>query len=252
MSDLVWIATAALGAGFVNALAGGGTLITFPALIAIGVDPISSNVTNTVALCPGYFGATLGQSNDLATQRTRMYTLMPAGIIGGLAGALLLLNTTERAFRIAVPFLILLASLLLAFQDRIRARLNNRDSKTSQKSSEHWTFLLVTAAAIYGGYFGAGLSVILLAVLGLTLNDSLIRLNALKQFLALTTNVAAAVCFLFSHHVAWSYAIVIAIGAFIGGLIGGRVSGTIQPSVLRWIVVLIGFAVAAVYFAKLF
>jgi uncharacterized membrane protein YfcA len=118
--------TAALGAGLVNALAGGGTLITFPMLTAVGLPAIAANVTNTVALCPGYLGATLAQSNDIRGQRRRLWFAVPAGVVGGLLGGLLLLNTGEKLFRALVPFLILLASGLLAVQDPVRAWLVRR------------------------------------------------------------------------------------------------------------------------------
>src|SRR5512138_672185 len=125
--DFVLVALAALAAGAVNALAGGGTLITFPMLTAVGVPAIAANVTNTVALCPGYFGATLGQSKDLKGQRSRLLLLMPVGAIGGIAGGILLLVTGERVFKAIVPFLILLACALLAVQDPVRAWVSRRN-----------------------------------------------------------------------------------------------------------------------------
>ncbi len=195
----ILIVLAAMAAGAVNALAGGGTLITFPTLIAFGIPPVVSNVTNTVALCPGYFGATMAQKKDLQGQRKRLLMLLPAGVVGGLVGALLLLNTGEKLFSQLVPFLILLASALLAVQDPLRKFLTRRAGHASGGSpSENWAVLPVGLAAVYGGYFGAGLSVIILAVLGLVLNDNLTRLNALKQSIAFATNIAAAVVFIFS------------------------------------------------------
>jgi uncharacterized membrane protein YfcA len=167
ITEFVLIGLAAVGAGLVNALAGGGTLITFPVLIAVGIPPIAANVTNTVALCPGYFGATLAQKNDLQGQRRRMWILLPVAALGGVVGGLLLLNTGERVFRQLVPFLILLASGLLAIQDPVRAWLLRRAKENGGRTiSEGWSALPVGLAAIYGGYFGAGLSVIILAALG--------------------------------------------------------------------------------------
>ena len=119
--DLILLVLAAIAAGAINALAGGGTLITFPMLTAVGVPPIAANVTNTVALCPGYIGGTLAQAKDLQGQKSRLWLTLPAGVIGGLIGGVLLLRTGERLFRDLVPFLILLASLLLAIQDPVRA-----------------------------------------------------------------------------------------------------------------------------------
>lgn len=249
--DYVWVGLAAVAAGLVNALAGGGTLITFPMLTFVGVPEVAANITNTVALSPGYLGATLGQSKDLSGQRQRLWFLLPAGAIGGIIGGILLLNTGERLFRALVPFLILLASGLLAVQDPVRAWLARRAQKAGAKpASETWAALPVGLAAIYGGYFGAGLSVIVLAVLGLTLDDSLTRLNALKQFIAFSVNIAAAIFFLFSGQVVWTAAAVMAVGALIGGALGGRLAGRIQPATLRWIVVTIGVVVAVIYFIR--
>ncbi len=247
----VLLALAAVGAGAVNALAGGGTLITFPTLVAVGLPAIAANVTNTVALCPGYFGATLAQSKDLQGQKKRMLMLMPAGVIGGIIGGFLLLISGEKLFRDLVPFLILLASALLAVQDPLRVWLTRRLAQSGAGSmSEKWAALPVGLAAIYGGYFGAGLSVIVLAVLGLTLDDSLTRLNALKQSISLSVNVAAAIFFVFSGKVVWSAALVMAFGALLGGALGGRLAGRIKPSTLRWIVVIIGVVVAIVYLVR--
>jgi len=240
---------AAVLAGAVNALARGGTLITFPTLVALGLPAVTANVTNTVALCPGYFGATVAQSSDLKGQRRRLWLVVPAGILGGVAGGLLLLGTGERTFRSLVPFLILAASGLLAAQDPVRRWLSRRSPRAA-RVSQAWVGLPIVAAAVYGGYFGAGLSVIVLAVLGLALDDSLTRLNALKQAVALGVNLAAAACFLFSGQVAWRVAAVMAAGALAGGVAGGRLAGRVPPTALRWVVVAIGLVVGAVYLVR--
>lgn len=244
-------ALAAIAAGMINALAGGGTLITFPVLMAIGLPAISANVTNTVALCPGYLGGTLAQSNDLKDQKKRLWVVLPAGILGGLVGGILLLKTGEKLFTDLVPFLILLASSLLAIQNPVRKWLTQRQEEGKARTgSGSWTFLPIFLAAIYGGYFGAGLSVIILAVLGLILNDSLTRLNALKQGIAFVTNVAAALFFVFSGKVDWIVAIVMAVGALLGGALGGKLASRIKPATLRWVVVLIGFTVGMIYLVR--
>jgi len=249
--ELLLVGLAAVAGGAVNALAGGGTLITFPMLTAVGVPAVAANVTNTVALCPGYLGGSLAQLNDLRGNERRMWLLVPAGMIGGIAGGILLLNTGERVFRSLVPFLILLAAGLLAAQESVRAWLTRRaEHKGSAPPHEMWTVLPVGIAAVYGGYFGAGLSVIVLAVLGLVIDESLTRLNAIKQVIALVVNIAAAVFFLFSDQVMWSAAAVMAVGALIGGAAGGRLAGKIRPAVLRRIVVVIGVVVAGVYLVR--
>lgn len=249
--ELVLVGLAALAAGAVNALAGGGTLITFPTLVAVGVPPIAASITNTVALSPGYFGATLAQSRELRGQRRRLWLLVPAGVIGGIIGGILLLHSSERLFTELVPYLILLASALLAVQEPLRAWLLRRAERRGDKQvSETWAVLPVGLAAIYGGYFGAGLSVIILAVLGLTLDDNLTRLNGLKQAIAFSVNIAAAIFFLFSGQVVWSAAVAMAIGALVGGALGGRLAGRIKPVTLRWVVVVIGVLIALIYLVR--
>lgn len=243
-------ALAAVAAGAVNALAGGGTLITFPMLTFLGIPAVTANVTNTVALCPGYFGGTLAQWNDLQGQKNRLWFIVPSSIIGGVLGGFLLLQTGERLFRELVPYLILLASVLLAVQDPVRAWLVRRVGESHGASLEKLSWLPVGLASVYGGYFGAGLSVIVLSALGLTIEDTLTRLNALKQAVAFSVNIAAAIFFLFSGQVIWSVALVMAIGALIGGVLGGKLAGRIKPSTLRWTVVIIGVVISIIYFIR--
>jgi uncharacterized membrane protein YfcA len=249
-TDFLMITLAAVAAGGINALAGGGTLITFPMLTAVGVPAVVSNITNTVALCPGYFGGTLAQWNDLRGQKSRLWLIIPASIVGGVIGGILLLRTGEKLFRDLVPYLILLATVLLAVQDPARAWLTRRMTSGQSGSLEKFTWLPVGLASIYGGYFGAGLSVIVLSALGLTLEDNLTRLNALKQAVAFSVNVAAAIFFIFSGQVLWSAAAVMAVGALTGGVLGGRLAGRVKPSTLRWIVIGIGLVVAVIYFVR--
>nr|WP_129643278.1 sulfite exporter TauE/SafE family protein [Peristeroidobacter agariperforans] len=249
--DLLIAALAAVGAGLINALAGGGTLISFPVLVAVGVPPVAANITNAVALCPGYFGATIAQLPNLKGQRAQLLLLVPVAVLGGLAGGMILLRTGERTFTALVPWMILAASLLLAVQEPVKKFVARRLANSSQNHHTAWfSALPIAAAAIYGGFFSAGMSVLLLAVLGLTLDDSLTRLNALKQVLAFSVNIAAAVFFLFSDQVVWIAAAVMAVGALIGGAIGGKLAGKLPPAVLRWVVVVAGIAIAIVYWVK--
>ena len=248
--DLLLAALAALAAGAINALAGGGTLITFPMLTFLGIPAVTANVTNTVALCPGYFGGTFAQWNDLRGQKNRLWLIIPSSLVGGVLGGFLLLQTGEKLFRELVPYLILLASGLLAIQDTVRAWLVRRMGEDHSARLEKMAWLPVGLASIYGGYFGAGLSVIVLSALGLTLEDSLTRLNALKQAVAFAVNVAAAIFFLFSGQVIWSAALVMAVGALIGGILGGKLAGLIKPSTLRWTVVAIGMVISIIYFVR--
>jgi uncharacterized membrane protein YfcA len=249
--DFVLVGFAAVAAGAINALAGGGTLITFPILLAIGVPPIIANITNTVALCPGFIGGILAQLKDLSGQRKRFWTFLGASAIGGVIGSILLLRTGERAFQALVPYLILLASCLIAVQGLLRLWLLRRSIRLEAKSkSEIWAVVLVGLAAIYGGYFGVAMSVVVLTLLAWMINDNLTRLNAIKQTVAFGANGAAAVIFIFSGKVVWLIALVMAAGALIGGTLGGRLAGHIKPDTLRWTVVSIGIVLAIIYFAR--
>jgi uncharacterized membrane protein YfcA len=253
LASHLFAALAALAAGIVNALAGGGTLITFPTLLAIGLSPVVANVTSTIALCPGFLGGSLAQVKDFQRQKGRLLIVVPAAILGGLTGATLLLRTAERVFTSLVPFMILLASALLAIQTPLRNWLARRQqNRTTAALPDAWVFLPVFICAIYGGYFGAGMSVVLLAVLGLVLKDTLTRLNALKQSIALSTNLSAALLFIFSGKVNWSVAAVMMVGALLGGSLGGRLAGRVSPETLRWIVVGIGFVLGTIYLVRTF
>jgi uncharacterized membrane protein YfcA len=266
-TDLLLAGLAAAAAGLVNALAGGGTLVTFPVLVGLGLPAVVANVTSTVALTPGYLAAAFAQSRTLGDQQPRLRLLLPAGALGGLTGGALLLGSGERLFRSVVPALLIVATLLLAAQEPLRrfvagradgdGRPPGRDGVNERSASGSGTVtppagavaaLLVGLAAIYGGYFGAGVSIVVLAALALTLDDSLVRLNALKQVIALAINGAASVLFLFSGRIVWPAAVVMAASSVLGGALGGRLAETIPPAVLRWTVVACG-ALAAVAFA---
>jgi uncharacterized membrane protein YfcA len=238
---------AALAAGAVNAIAGGGSLITFPALVAAGFPSVGASITNTVALCPGYLGATLAQRRDLVGQGARAWRVLPIAAVGGVAGAALLLATGEAAFDIVVPFLILFAAVLLALQDRVRTFLVGR---TPRAHATWWAALPVGVSAINGGYFGAGMGVMILAGLGVVIDDSLIRINALKQSVSLAVNVAAALVFIVSGRLDWRVVGVMAVGALAGGVIGGAIASRVPANVLRWTIVVGGVVLAGVYFAR--
>jgi uncharacterized protein len=248
--DLLILFFAAAAAGAVNAIAGGGTLISFPVMLALGVPPIAANVTNAVALCPGYLGATLAQSRNLEGQAQRLWVFIPAALLGGVLGASILIRTGERTFMALVPYMLFLAASLLAIQDRVRTFVMRKASARGKHSLLVIGAVFVMLASVYGGFFSAGMSVILLAVVALTIDDSFTRLNALKQVLAFAVNVAAAVFFLFSGRVLWVLAAVMALGALAGGALGGRIAGRLNPTVLRWIVVSIGFVLAIYYWVN--
>ena len=260
-AQLPLIALAGFAAGAVNALAGGGTLITFPALLALGIPPLTANITSTVALCPGYLGAALAQRRELRGERARLLPLLAVAAAGGLLGAMLLLRTGALAFSGAVPWLILLACALLAVQERVRAALVARHAfdkglasaglepppSMTPPAAPPWLLALIGAGAVYGGYFGAGMSVVLLAALGCAFADPLPRLNALKQTLALAANAAAAIWLANCASLNWPVVVVLAVSALLGGAWGGRLAGHMSPRLLRSAVVLLGIAVALVY-----
>lgn len=248
--ELIAVGVAAVLGGAVNALAGGGTLITFPVLLAVGIPAVAANVTNTVALCPGYLGGTLAQFKDLRGDRKKLYVFGLAGALGGVAGGVLLLNTGEATFSALVPYLILLAAGLLAIEGPARRWWARGVAENGAHGHGVWKVFPVFLASIYGGYFGGGLSVIVLAVLALVSHESLTRLNASKQVIALCVNVAAAVFFIFSGKVVWSATVVMAVGALTGGAVGGFVAGWVRPSALRGIVVVFGVAISIVYFIR--
>ena len=256
-SELALAGLAAVAAGLINALAGGGTLLSFPTLIAMGVPPVAANITNTVALCPGYLGGALAQRADLRGQGRRLLILVPAAVLGGIAGGILLLVVDAKIFTLLVPFMILAAAVLLAVQDRVKAwisahatRAGDAGDHRQSGAARRTAILPVGLAAVYGGYFGPGLSVIILAVLGIFIDDNLTRLNALKQCLSLAINVAAAVFFIFTGLVIWPLALVMAAGALIGGAAGGTIAGRIDPARLRQAIVLVGIIVGIIFLVR--
>ncbi|HLI02486.1 MAG TPA: sulfite exporter TauE/SafE family protein [Acidimicrobiales bacterium] len=287
--DFVAVGGATLVAGAINAMAGGGTLVSFPTLVAVGVPALPANVTNTVALCPGYLSGTWAQREDLAPQRRRVAVLSVAGAAGGLTGSALLEITPEKAFTAAVPWLLLLSCVLLLSQDRVRAFVRSRTARTAATTATTATtttattsttaatattavtpatagtpgdarapnaappasarvapLLVVTvfAGAVYGGFFGAGLGIMLLALLGLWLDETMVRINAVKQALQFVVNVCAAIFFAASGHVRWEVVPVMAVAGIVGGTIGGRLSRVVDPTWLRRLVVVFGLAVA--------
>jgi uncharacterized membrane protein YfcA len=246
----VWEYAAAAGAalvgGTMNSLVGGGTLVTFPMLVALGVPPVSANMTNTVALCPGYFGGAHAQREGLVGQRHRLLKLLIAGALGGLAGAMLLRVTSDDGLRKAVPILLAAATILLALQPKLRGWLG-RHAASAERPDAAWLVPVVGFVAVYGGFFGAGIGVMLLAVLGLGVHEPLNRSNALKQLLSLTINVVAALFFVFSGKVWWGLAATMAVGSWVGGVAGGRMATKLNPERFRLIVVVIGAIITAVY-----
>jgi uncharacterized protein len=245
-TDALLAAGAGVLAGAVNAVAGGGTLISFPALVAIGLPSNAANATNTVALCAGYFTGARAQKAELAHFDGQKQALVTVGSIGGLIGAILLTISDEELFSAVVPFLILLACALLALQPWIRkytARSAGGEASTGHAHTKVG-LIAIFATAVYGGYFGAGIGIVLLAVLGILFTLPMSRVNALKGLLQLTINGVAAIFLSIGGDVRWSYVPALGVGALIGGWVGGKLAPKLNPNVIRFGVVILGLVVA--------
>lgn len=242
---------AVLGGG-VNALAGGGSLLTFPALMGVGIPALAANVTNTVALSPGYVGGTVAQRGDLDGQRRRALAVAIPACIGGVVGGVLLLSAGERLFGQLVPWLILAAAVLIGADPWLKRWVKNRVADGHQPTAGHLVRTSVAAfvGAVYGGFFGAGLGIILLALYSMVVPDNLIRINALKQLTSAVANMSAAVFLVFTGHVVWTAVAVMGVGALVGGILAGRWVRGVDPQVLRGAVVVISIVVAIAYFLK--
>jgi uncharacterized protein len=246
--DHVIAALAAAIGGAVNALVGGGTLVTFPTLLALGVPPVAANVTNTVALCPGYLSGAISQRTQLAGQRARLLRLVGVAVAGGLVGGGLLLVTSDDALRLLVPVLLAIATVMLGLSQRLKRRLGRSSGDgTATTADAAWLPAAVGVVAVYGGFFGAGLGVMLLAVLSVGVHQGLQRSNALKQVLSLVINTVAALLFAVTGPVQWGLAAVMAVGALAGGAVGGRLVGRLDPDRFRLIVVTSGALLTLVY-----
>src|SRR3954447_5675387 len=224
----------------VNALAGGGTLISFPGLIAAGYSTKVANVTNTVAILPGYLGGSVAYRKELSIQRGNIKTVLAPTIVGAILGAALLLSTPESAFDVLVPFLIAGACLLLGVQDRLGKAFGTGENSPERGRRR---FLLqggVFVASTYGSYFGAGLGIIVLAVLGLFMPDDIQRSNALKGIISFIVNLLGASYFILFADVAFEAAAVMAVAALMGGYGGARVAKRLSRSLLKRFVIVYG------------
>jgi uncharacterized protein len=245
---MVAILLAGVAAGTINTVVGSGTLITFPTLLAFGVPPVTANVSNTVGLVPGSLSGAIGYRRELEGQRTRLLRLGAASLLGGITGAVLLLVLPAKAFAMIVPVLIAAGVVLVLAQPAISRRLADRAAARGTELPEHgalWVWVLVFLAGVYGGYFGAAQGVLLMAILGVGLLETMQRNNATKNVLALLVNAVAAVVFIAVAHVDWTVAALIAVGSVVGGQIGASVGRRLPAPVLRGFIVLVGVAALA-------
>jgi uncharacterized protein len=240
--EAVLIALAGVAAGTINTVVGSGTLITFPTLLAFGVPPVTANVSNTVGLVPGSMSGVFGYRRELAGQRARVLRLGAASLVGGVAGALLLLWLPSSAFDAIVPALIALGVVLVLLGPRIQRSVAAR-AESRGGIPDHgvwWVWPAVAAAGVYGGYFGAAQGVLLMAILGIGVADSMQRHTATKNVLALIVNAVAALVFIAVADIDWAVAGLIAIGSVIGGQIGATVGRRLPPVLLRAVIATVG------------
>lgn len=239
----VAIAAASFVSGAVNAVAGGGTLIIFPAMLALGYGALPANVATTIGLVPGYVGGSIAYRQELAEQRATVRALAVTALAGGVAGAVLLLVTPAHTFRVVVAPLVLLAGLLMAAQPYLRRAMAKR-AKPNAKRHSTGLHVAVFLAAVYGAYFGGALGIVVLAVLAIYLADGMQHLNALKGVLSLLVNAVAAVIFAVWANVPWGATATMAVGAMAGGHWGVGLARRIGDERLRLTVVVLAIAVA--------
>jgi uncharacterized protein len=238
---IVVLILAGLGAGIVNGVAGGGSLISFPILLALGYPALTANITNTVGIWPGYIGGAAGFRHEIGDQTDLLRRLTPIAVVGSIAGAILLLTTSSADFKKLAPWLVLGASLLFAVQPLLKRAL----AGSAHAPPRTRPLLLgggLLLASVYGGYFGAGLGVMLLAILGLALPDSIIRTSGLRTALSILVNGVAAAVFIIHGGLAWKAVGLLAIGSLVGGWIGARVALSISANTLRIVVIAVGLA----------
>jgi len=245
--DLVIAAGVAFLAGTVNSIAGGGSLILFPTLVALGLPTVAANVTNSIAQWPGYLGGVAGFRAEYAGQRGRLVRFGLVALLGGTAGSVLLLTTPSDAFDVVVPVLVLLASLLLAVQPLLTRRLREDDGVP--RCDPVWVHVALFAATTYGGYFGGALGVILVGVLGIALHR-LALANALKSALSAVTATVTLVVFGIFGPVHWDVVAVAAPAGLVGGFLGARIASRIPATPLRALIVGIGVAVSVYLFTQ--
>lgn len=243
--EAVAVCIAGVWAGGINTIVGSGTLITFPVLLAVGVPPVTANVSNALGLVPGSVSGAIGYRRELRGQRARVLRLSGVALLGGVAGAALLLKLPAEAFTKIVPALIAVALVLVVLQPALARRVQKRRERTGDADDPHGGPTLlggIGVASMYGGYFGAAQGVIYMALMGLFLKDDLQRINAVKNVLGAIVNGAAAVFFLFVAHFDWWAVVLIAVGSAVGGQLGARIGRRLPPTALRALIVIVGIA----------
>lgn len=249
LGDVALLLAVGLAAGAVNAVAGGGSLVTFPTLIFVGLPPVAANVTNSVAVSPGYLAAVFGSRTELARQGRRVRHLVPTAAAGSAAGAALLLLAPPRAFALVVPFLVLGATGMLAFQDRLRQLVGHPAGMPPRRAAvslHGWVGL----AAIYGGYFGAALGVLLIAVIALVLDETMARVNALKNVSSAVVGLVTVVIFAVFAPIHWGAVAALSPATLAGGYAGARLARRLPHTALKALVVTFGTVVGIVLLVR--
>jgi uncharacterized membrane protein YfcA len=239
--EILAIFAAGVVAGTINTVVGSGTLFTFPVLLAFGYAPVTANVSNTLGLVPGSASGAIGYRRELAGQEGRLATLAIFSVAGGVVGAILLLTLPASAFKDIVPAFIVIALVLIIFQTRINRFLEARGNARGDRPGPA-AMAGVFAGGIYGGYFGAAQGIMVLAILSLSIEDRLQRLNAIKVVLTGLVNLVAGIVFVIAAHIAWAPAGLIAAGSVLGGVLGARVGRRLPPQALRAVIVVVGIA----------
>jgi uncharacterized membrane protein YfcA len=249
--DIILLLAAGIAAGLVNAIAGGGSLITFPSLIAVGLPTIDANVTNSVSVFPGYVSSVVGSRADLGGQGRRVRAILPASLVGSAGGCALLLLTPARAFEVIVPFLVLAAAATLAFQDRLRGLVGHPRALSPRRQMVTLQ-VVVFVGAVYGGYFGAALGVMYVAALALVVDEPLRRINALKNVLSASVGLVTVVVFAIFAPIHWGAALTLAPATIIGGYVGAKVARRLPARILKIIIVTFGTAIGLVLLYRAF
>ncbi|WP_328916801.1 MULTISPECIES: sulfite exporter TauE/SafE family protein [unclassified Streptomyces] len=242
-AEALAVFAAGIGAGTINTIVGSGTLLTFPVLLAVGLPPVTANVSNALGLVPGSVAGAIGYRRELAGQRARLLRLGGVCLVGGVIGAFLLVTLPSAAFDAIVPVLIGAALVLVVLQPRLARAVQARRDRTGAEAPTHGGPVLALGlllASMYGGYFGAAQGVIYLSLMGLLLNETLQRVNGLKNVLGALVNGVAAIFFIIVAHMDWAAVGLVAAGATIGGLVGARVGRRLPPTVLRALIVVVG------------
>jgi uncharacterized membrane protein YfcA len=237
--EVLGILLAGLAAGAINTLVGSGTLITFPVLLAFGYAPVTANVSNTIGLVPGSISGAIGYRRELSGQARRALQLGSMSVLGGITGAVLLLVLPSSAFKAIVPVFIAIALILTVLQPRLSRWLLRRQLNL-ERPGHPLTAIAIYVTGVYGGYFGAAQGILLLAILGVALTQSLQRTNALKNVLAGLVNGVAGVYFVFAAHVDWGPAAIIAGASIVGAQLGARYGRRLPPQALRGVIVAVG------------